>query len=370
MRSRRMLTVVALGAALTLVGTACKSDFYGGEGSKASSATTAAAAAGPAGPQTYTVVVDGPSTLGAENLVFATYFPKTVSARPGDTIVFENRSSNDIHTVTLGVKSDRSDQPPVVLKNGQQNPAVFGPCFSSDPPRPDLAACPAKPAASTPPPASPPFTGKGFWNSGAILFASAPPAAGSKTATVDLAPDIAPGAYTVTCLLHPFMEAKVQVVATDADRQTPAQVAAAADRELGDAKAHATALTEPAQAPSASGATVSASWGDQLVAVNRFAPETVSIKAGQTVTWKDGSPFMPHTVSFQPPFKSPDEPNAFLPTGAKSGARFAGGVAHSGIFGPKPDFPADGFSLTFTKAGTYPYLCLLHPGMAGTVQVG
>ena len=101
------------------------------------------------------------------------------------------------------------------------------------------------------------------------------------------------------------------------------------------------------------------------MAVNRFAPETVSINVGQTVTWRDASPFMPHTVSFQPPFKSPDEPNAFLPVGGRSGARFAGGVAHSGILGPKPAFPADTFSLTFTKAGTYPYLCLLHPGMAG-----
>jgi plastocyanin len=364
MRSRRLLTVVVLGVVPVLVGTACRSDFYGGKGSNASPATTAAA--GPAGPQRYMVVVDGPSTLGAENLVYGTYFPKTVAVRPGDTVVFDNRSSNDIHTVSFGVKSDRSDQPPVVLKNGQQNPAVFGPCFTSEPARADLAACPAKPTGA----GAPPFTGKGFWNSGVVAWATAPPEAGSKTATVTLAPDIAPGVYTVSCLLHPFMEATLRVVTADAERQSPAEVAAAADRELGEAKARATALTVPVQATVANGATVSASWGDQLVAVNRFAPETVSIKVGQTVTWRDASPFMPHTVSFQPPFKSPDEPNAFLPIGAKSGSPFAGGVAHSGIFGPKPVFPADGFSLTFTKAGTYPYLCLLHPGMAGTVQVG
>jgi plastocyanin len=105
------------------------------------------------------------------------------------------------------------------------------------------------------------------------------------------------------------------------------------------------------------------------VAVNRFNPETVTIKAGQTVTWRSHSDWMPHTVSFQPPFKSPAEPNALIATGVKSAGKFAGGVSHSGIFGPPPDGLTDTFSLTFTKAGKYPYLCLLHPGMAGTVEV-
>jgi len=39
------------------------------------------------------------------------------------------------------------------------------------------------------------------------------------------------------------------------------------------------------------------------------------------------------------------------------------------MIGPKPFLPVNDFSLTFTKAGKYPYLCLLHPGMAGTVEV-
>ena len=39
------------------------------------------------------------------------------------------------------------------------------------------------------------------------------------------------------------------------------------------------------------------------------------------------------------------------------------------VIGPVPALPTDSFSLTFTKAGKYPYLCLLHPGMAGTVEV-
>ena len=363
MRTRRLLSVVALGVVPLLVGS-CSSDSGGKAADKvASTATTAPAVTGP---QTYTVVVDGPSTLGAENYVYGTFFPKTVSARPGDTLVFQNRSSNDIHTVTFGVKGDRTDSPALVTKAGQPNPAVFGPCFTTRPAGPDVLSCPPLAKGAAPPE----FTGQGFWNSGQILFPAAPPEAGPKTATVKLGAGIAPGSYTIACLLHPFMQSTLQVVGSDAERLSPAQVSAAADKELGDAKTQAPGLAAPAPATTANGASVVASWGNQLVAVNRFSPETVSIKVGQTVTWTDASPYMPHTISFNPPFKSPDEPNAFLPTGAKSGSDFGGGVAHSGMIGPKPFLPVGTFSLRFTKAGTYPYLCLLHPGMAGTVQVG
>ncbi|HVW33766.1 MAG TPA: hypothetical protein VHL53_14610, partial [Acidimicrobiia bacterium] len=87
---------------------------------KAATATTAATTApAPTGPQSYTAVIDGPSTLGTENLVYGSFFPKNLAVRPGDTVVFENRGSNDIHTVTFGVKSDRSDAPPLVTKAGQ-----------------------------------------------------------------------------------------------------------------------------------------------------------------------------------------------------------------------------------------------------------
>jgi plastocyanin len=348
-------SAVVILSVLALIGVGCSDDSE-------ESATTTTTAAGVTGPQRYTVVVDGPSTLGAENLVYGTFFPQTISARPGDTIVFDNRSSNDIHTVTFGVKSDRSDQPPVVLKTGQANPVAFAPCFTTEPARPQLT-CPA-------PPASPPeMTGTGYWNSGIIYPTALPPEAGPKQTTVKLAAGIAPGSHAITCVLHPFMEGTLRVVGSDGDRLTPAQVALAADKELGEAKAQAAALTVPTPAPVANGVEVLSGWGDKLVAVNRFEPETASVKVGQTVSWLSASPYMPHTVSFQPPFQTPAQPNALLPTGTKSGGRFAGGVSHSGAIGPPAEAPSDRFSLVFTKAGTYPYLCILHPGMAGTVQV-
>jgi plastocyanin len=346
-----MLAVVAL------LGAGCGDDDSGDD---SASATTAPASV--SGPQQYTVAVDGPSVLGAENLAYATYFPNRLAVRPGDSVLFDNRSSNDVHTVTLGVKSDRSDQPFELLKSGQANPAVFAPCYTTEAARPDI---------SCPPPTSgaPEYTGQGFWNSGVILPTSLPPEAGSKTATVKLAAEIPPAAYTITCLLHPYMEATLDVVASDEARRSPAEVAAAGDAELAAAKTHAATVPVPAPPAATNGASVVAGWSDEQVAVNRFHPETVSVKAGQTVAWRGVSTWMPHTVSFQAPFRGPAEPDALLPTGTKSGGRFDGGVSHSGIFGPPPNYPFETFSLTFTKAGQYPYLCLLHPGMAGTVRV-
>src|SRR2546423_4203991 len=168
-------------------------------------ATTTTAAAALTGPQKYAVIVDGPSTLGSENYVFGAYFPGSIKVRPGDTITYDNRSSNDIHTVTFGVKDDRSDQPPTVLKSRQANPAVFGPCYTTQPARPDVTCPPPTPGA-------PEYAGKGFWNSGVIMPPVLPPEAGPKTTPVKLPPDIAPGQYTLTCRLHPNLKATVAVV--------------------------------------------------------------------------------------------------------------------------------------------------------------
>jgi amicyanin len=72
-----------------------------------------------------------------------------------------------------------------------------------------------------------------------------------------------------------------------------------------------------------------------------FAPATIMVSAGTTVTWTNRDD-IPHTVV------STDEAKAFkskvLDTDEK-------------------------FSFTFAKAGTYPYFCSIHPKMTGKVVV-
>ena len=70
-----------------------------------------------------------------------------------------------------------------------------------------------------------------------------------------------------------------------------------------------------------------------------FGPETLTVPAGTTVTWTNRDD-IPHTV-----------------------------VSTDGVFKSKVRDTDEKFSYTFTKAGTYPYFCSVHPKMTGKVVV-
>jgi plastocyanin len=123
------------------------------------------------------------------------------------------------------------------------------------------------------------------------------------------------------------------------------------------------------------------------VAVNdAFYPFDLTIHVGDTVEWIGGF----HTVSFGPAAMLKQlERSLFVPMPQKSGPPLL-------VFNPKVAFPTGGatydgtglvnsgvlalnvppgskappsFKLTFTKAGKYTYVCLVHPGMDGTITV-
>ena len=114
---------------------------------------------------------------------------------------------------------------------------------------------------------------------------------------------------------------------------------------------------------------------DHALQAQAFLPTTITINEGDTINWTMNAAFV-HTVTFLSGGPPPPEPipagednllmlnpqNAF-PVGGPTydGTGFVG----SGIL----DGKGASFSLTFTKAGTYGYVCMLHPGMAGTVVV-
>jgi plastocyanin len=70
-----------------------------------------------------------------------------------------------------------------------------------------------------------------------------------------------------------------------------------------------------------------------------FGPQTLTVPVGTTVTWTNHDD-IPHTV-----------------------------VSTEGVFKSKVRDTDEKFSYTFTKPGTYPYYCSVHPKMTGTVVV-
>ena len=115
------------------------------------------------------------------------------------------------------------------------------------------------------------------------------------------------------------------------------------DGDSGNGGGNAPAAEEPA-APSAdhdregSGGT---GPGTQVSMKDiKFNPETVTIKAGGKVTWTNDDS-VGHDVTA-------DDFESGSPGGIEGGSTF---------------------SHTFKKAGTYDYVCSVHPGMEGTVKV-
>ena len=70
-----------------------------------------------------------------------------------------------------------------------------------------------------------------------------------------------------------------------------------------------------------------------------FGPRTVTVPIGAPITWINQDD-IPHTS-----------------------------VSTDGVFKSKVMDTGEKFSYTFTKAGTYPYYCTIHPKMTGEVTV-
>ena len=76
---------------------------------------------------------------------------------------------------------------------------------------------------------------------------------------------------------------------------------------------------------------------------------------------------VPDTISFQPLFNSPDEPNAFLPIRGEVRSKFASGVADSGLIVLAPIL-TDGFCPHVHQGREVSDLSPPPPGTAGTVD--
>jgi plastocyanin len=256
------------------------------------------------------------------------------------------------------------------------------------------AECPTKGEAK------PAFTGtQGLYNSGFI----APEGDDANEFVLPVAEDAKPGTYNYYCNYHwTEMSGTIEIVAADEDIPSQEEVNRTAREEIEeDAEIALEKLEEAEDAK-----TVESSAGElelplagretddsYTVVINEFLPSKVEAEVGEPVTWTfDG---ISHTVSFNVPkyfpvFTVEDDgevvwnPQAYEPVGWEVPERPGGGPDDEpvtrkvdvGDWDGKGGFrssgaldPGETFTVTFTKAGTYAYACVLHPQMVGTVTV-
>lgn len=362
----------------------------------------------------------GPITIGIDgrsdqvNMSAFGYFPSSVKVHPGDTLVYESRFSGEPHSITFGKTIDeaiklvqsvppevqQSDGPPpeeyadefarvdeifgslpAMLPEGpgDANQISVNPCFVTTGDLPTDATQPCEEQEPAP------FTGtETFYNSGFLPD--------GETFEMTLADDIEPGTYVGFCILHfTEMTSEIEVVPADEDIPDAEAVAEEGQEELDEWASALAGAVEEAEGSAVDGQ-VQAGLGDEeypKALATQFVPGDAEIAAGESVTWNVVGP---HTISFnapesartlmtkddagqfhlseeavspagyEPPPPPEGEPEGPPPT-VDGGSWDGTGFFSSGILFDQP------FKLMFATAGSYEYVCLIHPEMEGTITV-
>ena len=392
---RKLLLLLLLAAGLVAV-TACG----GGKKSKV---------------EIYTVDIDGRTDQFVA--AFTAYFPKEVQAHPGDEIDFNSIYNGEPHTVTLGTDVDVvfdliaeacpnggladpacAEGPPEQYADqyfeldaklpqflpegpGDVIQAAGAPCYLTSGSAPaDGSACTADQQEQVDFDGTQTYYNSGFLPEGAVF-------------KVKLSEDIAPGTYNYYCLLHrEGMSGTITVVDKDTDVPSPSEATQQGETELKDVVSKLKPEFDKLASLTADTAQAGA-FSDEVhdASINEFGPRQLTIPAGGSVTW---TVLGPHTISFN----APDETKAGIVAKGDDGLYHAVEAAVAPAGGPgQPQDPSasplidagewDGegflssgvilsfgdplyqYKVTFTTAGTYNYLCLIHPGMAGSVTV-
>ncbi len=355
---------------------------------------------------------------------FRAFFPRDVTVKPGMTLKFHQKWSGEPHTVTLGSEVQDRIEPemlPLILRSTSKepteddefsdevnaavekffgelpfffgekgvNPAVAQPCYLNNGLPKDSKACPKK--------VQPAFAGtESYFNSGFIPFEGT----SGNEFEMKIAENAKPGTYFYYCALHGAgMSGQIKVTKSGS---VPSQASLnkQAQKEILEVAKPLREVLKKEQAGEAEIKGNLVGSGDESLRgvkgqVNEFTPRTVRAKVNEPVKW---SFIGGHTVSFNvPPYfplydvkksgKVAENPKAYAPSGGWPGrpeptsedggppvpradvdaGKFdgSGGLKSSGADWQN----GDTYTITFTKPGTYPMACLIHPGMIGKVVV-
>lgn len=278
-------------------------------------------------PETWTVQVGSESS--SQAIQGMAFLPSNIYINAGDTVTWEANSA-EIHTVTFLAKGQslRSTQPfnPSLPQNIYQRGGKS-------------------------------YDGHSYFNSGVMSNVSD---SGFKAVTEYSLGFPRKGNFTYYCLVHGMaMKGTVHVRAAGTDYPFDQS---AYDHQA-DKRARAI-LRDGREAwdaarDQAGKHTVIAGTDNGTSMVMRFIQPRIEIRVGEKVTFVNNGMGAPHTVTF-----GKEPANVAVPRG--NPARFGGGDLNSGILPPHSKF-----TVTFTKAGEFDYICGLHDfmGMVGTVEV-
>lgn len=279
----------------------------------AQSATPPAAATPVPGAQTWEILVNNVSPAG-ENWSFNAFYPDSLRAHPGDTIVFtlapNPNAFHSVHVLGQGMTPLEWYQgfvggfaAPDPTQPDQLQSPFFG--FELDPPcgRPDQDPCPIVAFMVGH------VVGGEFGTSSGVLV-NPPPAGGEGNTSfaVTLDPALPLGPYYVSSDVDgPTMSARIDVVAPDQPVQNPEELQATAQRQYESDLvwlAGHDRVSYPPEASNPDGTKVwqvaagSGSPDNPRLSINEFSLAQMFVHAGDTVTWTNQSPAaVAHTVS-------------------------------------------------------------------------
>lgn len=201
------------------------------------------------------------------------------------------------------------------------------------------------------------------------------------------------GTYHYECAVHPGMRGVVRVLPATASVPSPEAQAHQGALELEHTLVDARRLSHsrPAAKLTVLVGVGHASTGAEISA---FFPGRLAIAVGDTVTFRNGDQTDIHTVTFGPEklrshieqtFVAPQGHQVLLnpwggfaseppgsPTVQYDGTNHGDGYLNAGTLSPRGAPASAGpqtFRVTFTKAGTYHYECVIHAHMDGTIVV-
>jgi plastocyanin len=308
------------------------------------------------------------------------FYRKTVTVHVGDKVKWK---FTGFHTVTIPAKgkpappflgADPSGATVAGVNDAAGNPFWFNgqPKLTANP----LGALPQGGKS---------YNGKKLVSSGAPLAPGAP-----KPYSVKFTKK---GSYSYYCTIHVGQKGTVKVVGKNKAIPSNKANAKAAKKEYAKV---AKQLIKDAKFAGPPGNAVEAGHDTIPSTIFRFFPATKSVPVGTTVSFSmSAKTTEAHTISFGPAdylktqadtFIGPDPANpqglpvvnpiaaypSDVPTlPAYDGTSHGNGYLNGGVIDRDAATPGGGTTqVTFTKAGTYNYICLIHPDMKGSIVVG